>query len=220
VELRIDFVTENTTRKMNSSQKCNFIISKLKSDRVVVFEGGLDPNEEAILIEETMSQIDHENFLGYRIISPAPLRGPNTGLFSRHKDIKMTVIAPHNFDGNTVSLIDNEINLNRYQCALCGKTPEKAQEVFQGCICGHRLFRIVHQKKEIKSNVSQRVKKDPMKKMDNLNFLTVHELEVGIYDINVDKLFAGKSGKKDSTPVVVGNKGVFSIHLEHQKKKY
>jgi len=42
VELKIDFVTENTTRRMNSGQKCHFIISKLKADRVVVFEGGLD----------------------------------------------------------------------------------------------------------------------------------------------------------------------------------
>jgi hypothetical protein len=90
---------------MNSSQKCNFIISKLKGDRVVVFEGGLNPNEEAILIKETMSQIDHENFLGYRIITPAPLRSPNSGLFSRHKDIKMTVIAPQNFDNISVALV-------------------------------------------------------------------------------------------------------------------
>ena len=117
-----------------------------------------------------------------------------------------------------MSLTDSEINLNRYQCAQCGKTPEKAQELFQGCICGHRLFRIVHQKKKIHSNIIKRVKRDSIEKMDNMNFLTIHELEVGIYDINVEKLFADKSGKKDSTPVVVGNKGVFSIHLEHQKK--
>lgn len=105
MELRIDFVTENTTKKMNSFQKCNFIISKLKSDRVVVFEGGLDPNEEAILISETMNQIDHENFLGYRITTPSPLRSPSNGLFSRHRDIKMTIIAPHEFDGISVALV-------------------------------------------------------------------------------------------------------------------
>ncbi|UCG89930.1 MAG: DUF2073 domain-containing protein [Candidatus Heimdallarchaeota archaeon] len=105
MELRIDFVTEITTRKMNSEQKCDFIISKLRSDRVVVFEGGLSPNEEAILIEETMSQIDHENFLGYKIITPAPLRTPSSGLFSRHKDIKMTVIAPHDYDNLSVALV-------------------------------------------------------------------------------------------------------------------
>ena len=102
MELRIDFVTENTTRRMDSSQKCRFIISKLRNDRVVVFEGGLEPEEEAFLIEETMSLIDHESFLGYRIMNPIPLRGP--GIFSR-KDIKMTVIAPYNFENLSVALV-------------------------------------------------------------------------------------------------------------------
>ncbi len=105
MELKIDFVTENTTRKMNSTQKCDFIISKIRRDRVVVFEGGLAPNEEAILIEEAMSQIDHENFLGYKIITPAPIRSPSSGLFSRHKDIKMTIIAPHDYDNLSVALV-------------------------------------------------------------------------------------------------------------------
>jgi len=105
MELKIDFVTENTTKKMNSTEKCDFIISKLRRDRVVVFEGGLNPNEEAILIEEAMSQIDHESFLGYKIINPIPLRGPSSGLFSRHKDIKMTVIAPHEYDHLSVALV-------------------------------------------------------------------------------------------------------------------
>jgi hypothetical protein len=102
VELKIDFVTENTTRRMNSGQKCDFIISKLKADRVVVFEGGLNPEEEAALIKETMFQIDHESFLGYRIMNPMPIRG--SGLFSR-KDIKMTVIAPPNFNNLSVALV-------------------------------------------------------------------------------------------------------------------
>ncbi|MFX0014948.1 MAG: DUF2073 domain-containing protein [Promethearchaeota archaeon] len=105
MELKIDFVTEFTTRKMNSSQKCNFIISKLRHDRVIVFEGGLEPNEEAILIEEAMNQIDHESFLGYRIINPTPLRNPSSGLFSRHKDVKMTVIAPYNYEELSVALV-------------------------------------------------------------------------------------------------------------------
>ncbi len=105
MDLRIDFVTESTTRKMNSSQKCDFIISKLKSDRVVVFEGGLEADEEAILIEETMNQIDHELFMGYKIITPTPLRSPSSGLFSRHKNIKMTVIAPYNYSNLSVALV-------------------------------------------------------------------------------------------------------------------
>jgi hypothetical protein len=88
---------------MNSVQKCDFIISKLKSECVVVFEGGLEPQEEARLIEETMSQIDHQEFLGYKILSPSPLSF-STGLFSK-KNIKMTVIAPHNVENLSVALV-------------------------------------------------------------------------------------------------------------------
>ncbi len=102
MELRIDFVTENTTRRMNSEQKCDFIISKLKHDRVIVFEGGLHPEEEAVLIQETMSQIDHENFLGYKILNPSPVR--TQGFFSR-KNIKLTVIAPQNYQNLSVALV-------------------------------------------------------------------------------------------------------------------
>ena len=102
MELHINFVTEKTTRKMNSTQKCDFIISRLKTDCVLVFEGGLNPEEEAALIEETMIQIDHQEFLGYKILNPTPLR--MSGLFSR-KNLKMTVIAPHNYDHLSIALV-------------------------------------------------------------------------------------------------------------------
>ncbi|MFX0051881.1 MAG: DUF2073 domain-containing protein [Candidatus Hodarchaeota archaeon] len=102
MELRIDFVTENTTRRMNSTQKCDFIISKLKNERVVVFEGGLQPEEEAVLIQEAMNQIDHTDFLGYKILNPKPMRCP--GLFNR-KNIKLTVIAPQNYDNLSIALV-------------------------------------------------------------------------------------------------------------------
>jgi hypothetical protein len=87
---------------MNSTEKCDFIISKLKSDCVVVFEGGLDPDEEAALISSAMSEIDHQDFLGYKILNPAPIRSP--GIFSR-KNVKMTVIAPYNYENLSVALV-------------------------------------------------------------------------------------------------------------------
>lgn len=113
---------------------------------------------------------------------------------------------------------DSEINLNRYKCAQCGRTPSNAQALFQGCICGHRLFRIVRQHEGTYSSINKREKKYPIGKKKDMNFLTVHELEVGIYDINVEKLLTDKTGKIPSSPVVVGNEGVFSIRLQHQKK--
>lgn len=120
------------------------------------------------------------------------------------------------FWGNTVSLANSKINLNRYQCAQCQRTPTKAQDLFHGCTCGHRLFRIIRQNDNALPP-NKRIKHDAIK-TENMNFLTVQELEVGIYNINVEKLFSDKSDGKTSSPVIVGNNGVFSIHLRPQKK--
>ncbi|UCG89929.1 MAG: hypothetical protein JSU57_05560 [Candidatus Heimdallarchaeota archaeon] len=117
-----------------------------------------------------------------------------------------------------MSFSDSEINLSRYKCAQCNRTPTNAQELFQGCICGHRLFRIIRQNNSSLSSTNTKERKSPVVRKEDLNFLTVHELEVGIYDINVEKLLAGKSDKIRSSPVVVGNEGVFSIRFQHQKK--
>ncbi|UCG04070.1 MAG: hypothetical protein JSW11_08795 [Candidatus Heimdallarchaeota archaeon] len=112
-----------------------------------------------------------------------------------------------------MSLADGKINLNQYQCAQCQRTPTKSQELFHGCICGHRLFRI------IRNNIPPKNKtQHDVKKAENMNFLTVQEIEVGRYNINVEKLLSDKTDKKTSSPVIVGNNGVFSIHLKPYKK--
>ena len=112
----------------------------------------------------------------------------------------------------------DDINLRRYQCAQCRRTPEKAQELFQGCVCGHRLFRLITKENKALPDLELRMRKDERKDRKRVDFLSVHEVEVGIYDINVEQLLNNKAGKKNSTPVIVGNDGVFSIHLQHQKK--
>ncbi|MFX1506362.1 MAG: hypothetical protein ACFFDC_09630 [Promethearchaeota archaeon] len=115
-----------------------------------------------------------------------------------------------------MSLAAGDINLNRYQCALCQRTPIKAEELFRGCSCGHRLFRIIRtQDNTIFPNKKAR---NDDKKAEKLNFLTVQELEVGRYNINVEKLLSTELDKNTSSPVIVGNNGVFSIHLKSYKK--
>ncbi|MFX0086005.1 MAG: hypothetical protein ACFFAU_10035 [Candidatus Hodarchaeota archaeon] len=111
-------------------------------------------------------------------------------------------------------LISNSnISFDKYRCSKCGKTPESANEVFQGCSCGNRLFRIIIQS----SNLPRKEKdKDAISKKE-MEFLTVHERGVGIYDINVEKLL-NKGEEEKGSPVVVGNNGIFSIHLKNQKK--
>ena len=114
-----------------------------------------------------------------------------------------------------MSLAAGDINLNRYQCAQCQRTPEKAQELFNGCSCGHRLFRIIRHKE---NGITSQERGMNDNKAGTLNFLTVQELEVGRYNINVEKLLTDKSDEKTSSPVIVGNNGVFSIHLKTYKK--
>jgi predicted nucleic acid-binding Zn-ribbon protein len=112
-----------------------------------------------------------------------------------------------------VSFVNSDILLDKYQCAKCGKTPENAHEVFKGCSCGHRLFRII-----IKySRVSQKEKDYISSSNKDMGFLTVRERGIGIYDINVEKLLEIGVGDVDS-PVIAGNNGIFSIHLKNQKK--
>ena len=114
-----------------------------------------------------------------------------------------------------MSFADKKVDLNRYQCARCHRAPAEAQELFQGCTCGHRLFRIIRNDNEA---ISLQRARNNGKKADRLNFLTVQELEVGRYSINVEKLLSDKPDEKTSSPVIVGNNGVFSIHLKPYKK--
>lgn len=113
-----------------------------------------------------------------------------------------------------MSFSDNTIDLSRYECARCSRTPKKAREIFQGCICGHRFFRIKPQNKNTQSDLNKEKNTCSTPDMD---FLTIREREIGVYDINVEKMLVEKT-KKGSTPIIAGNKGVFSIRLENLKK--
>jgi predicted nucleic acid-binding Zn-ribbon protein len=53
---------------------------------------------------------------------------------------------------------------------------------------------------------------------EDMEFLTIRERKIGIYDINVDKLLK-REPKKEKSPVVAGNNGVYSIRLSSSPKK-
>ncbi|MFX0170920.1 MAG: hypothetical protein ACFE9L_03275 [Candidatus Hodarchaeota archaeon] len=109
---------------------------------------------------------------------------------------------------------DKDIDLGRYECARCRRTPEFAQEIFQGCSCGHRFFRIKPQQENSLTNIDSGEKSQPTADME---FLTVREREIGIYDINVEKILV-KNLNKSLSPMIAGSKGVYSIRLENTKK--
>ena len=60
--------------------------------RVIVIEGGLNCSEEALLIQKSMSEIDHEKFLGVEIFTNGT-HSNERGIF-RKTEKKVTVIAP------------------------------------------------------------------------------------------------------------------------------
>ena len=95
-DLNIDFVTRSTLKRYKSDEKCDLIIDKVKQGRILVFEGGLDPVDEAKLVEKTMLAIDHEKFMGVEICSP---QSTVTRMNLRKKnDQKITIVAPSNFE--------------------------------------------------------------------------------------------------------------------------
>ncbi|WP_455142391.1 hypothetical protein [Candidatus Hodarchaeum mangrovi] len=101
------------------------------------------------------------------------------------------------------------IKLDRYQCAQCSRVPEKAEEILKGCKCGHRLFRIKIQPKNQTS--SEFIQSNPIPS-EEMDFLTIHEKGIGVYEINVSHLLDEKT-KGKSSPLIAGNKGVFTIRL-------
>ncbi len=114
-----------------------------------------------------------------------------------------------------MTLHTGEVNLEKYRCAKCGRIPEKANDLFTGCTCGHRLFRL-----QLTPNIAQRhsntVKQSNTQ--EDMGFLTIREKQIGIYQINVNKLMQHDEEEEES-PVVAGNNGVYSIRLENLSRK-
>ena len=106
--------------------------------------------------------------------------------------------------------------INQYICAQCGRTPKFAKEVFQGCICGHRLFRIITPKSN--SRTDDYKKLDSYKKHDS-DFLVVREHEIGIYSINVEQMLDKEPKNTKKLPLIAGNEGIYSIFIQQKKKR-
>ena len=81
---------------MKTDDKCDFIVNNVKKGRVIIFEGGLDPKDEASLLEKSMLSIDHEEFFGINLYSPMPKK---TGSFFK-VDTKVTIVTPANMEMN------------------------------------------------------------------------------------------------------------------------
>ncbi len=94
--VQLNLISKEKLEKMSSMEKLRMILDEVKSGTIVVLESGLTPEEEAKLIELTMLEIDHENFVGIEVETyPQKSGGFFSKLFGK-KEGRLTVIGPAN----------------------------------------------------------------------------------------------------------------------------
>ena len=94
-DVQIDFITKASHKKMHPKEKCDLIIQRAREGHILVIEGGLEPEDETVLLERTMMAIDHEKFMGIDIYTPDTLVNVKSGLFKK-PEVKLTIVAPTN----------------------------------------------------------------------------------------------------------------------------
>lgn len=67
--IRVDLLRQEQMDDMGRTEKIRYIIDRVREGRVVILEKGLHPDEHALLIETTMTEIDHEEFTGVDVES-------------------------------------------------------------------------------------------------------------------------------------------------------
>ena len=93
--VQLNLISKDKLDKMASMEKLRMILESVKDGKIVVLESGLTPEEEAKLIELTMLEIDHKNFIGIEI-ETYPQK--EKSFFDKFKGKKgrLTVIGPAN----------------------------------------------------------------------------------------------------------------------------
>jgi hypothetical protein len=98
--VKINLISSRKLDSMSSQEKLRFILDQVKSGTVLVLERGLTAVEEIDLIKSTMSEIDHETFIGIEMqsYSAEDLTGQNwfSKILGRTRVPKMSVIGPAN----------------------------------------------------------------------------------------------------------------------------
>lgn len=67
--VQLDLINGSQTNSMTSMEKIRLIIDSVRDGNIVILESGLEPQEEAKLIEVTMSEIQPDGFTGIEIES-------------------------------------------------------------------------------------------------------------------------------------------------------
>ncbi|MDA0524609.1 DUF2073 domain-containing protein [Methanococcoides alaskense] len=97
--IQMDLVSEDRLAKMQPVEKIRFIIDEIKDGKILVLEKGLTPEEEATLIEMTMTQIEPDDFSGIEMESyPSQSDTSFLGKLLKKNVVRtrLTVIGPAN----------------------------------------------------------------------------------------------------------------------------
>jgi len=96
MEVKLNLVSKEKLEKMGTMEKLRMILDEVKSGKIVVLESGLTPEEEAKLIELTMLEIDHENFVGIEVETYPQKSSGFFGKLLGKKGGRLTIIGPAN----------------------------------------------------------------------------------------------------------------------------
>jgi len=94
---QMDLISEHRLAEMAPVEKVRFIIDEVREGKILVLEKGLSPEEEASLIEMTMTLIEPDGFSGIEMESyPSEVDTSILGRLLKKNTIKtrMTVIGP------------------------------------------------------------------------------------------------------------------------------
>ncbi|MFQ6051023.1 MAG: DUF2073 domain-containing protein [Candidatus Hydrothermarchaeota archaeon] len=100
--IQLDFVSSKVLSEKTTMEKIEYIMDRVKVGTIVVLEEGLNPVEEAELIETTMREIDMDKFHGievYRIQGHEKTKGIKSifGSVIGKKSKGLTIIGPTNY---------------------------------------------------------------------------------------------------------------------------
>lgn len=74
MEIELEFISSQLLAQREGKEKVDFILDKVKEDKILVIEESLTTNEESQLIEQTMRQIDNK-FPGIEVSSLGGRKG-------------------------------------------------------------------------------------------------------------------------------------------------
>jgi len=92
MKLEVDFIPFSSIKRRPAKEKVEFLMSKVTAGRVVVIEGTLDPQEEAMLIESTMKAVT-EDFPGIELCTLSGDEYRRVGILERLQDRILTALG-------------------------------------------------------------------------------------------------------------------------------